>query len=149
MSSQVAQAYDAGAVAFFIENLCQEADMVYRFGYALTLSTVGAAELVNETYARIVSDLPSLLDEDSLKLRLLLIRNAWDVHQSWSKEFRPTMTSIHDFLVGFSIEVRSVLILIDGIGLTPKEASQVLRMDEVEVRRNLAEGRSKMIRFDT
>jgi len=149
MSSQVAQAYDAGAVAFFIENLCQEADLVYRFGYALTLSTVGAAELVNETYARIVDDLPSLIDEDSLKIRLFLVRNAWDVYQSWSKEFRPTLTPIHDFLVAISIEVRTVLILIDGIGLTPKEVSQVLRVDEAEVRRNLAEGRSKMIRFDT
>ena len=148
MSSQAAQAYDPGAVAFFVENLCQESDMVYRFGYALTLSTVGAAELVKETYARIVSEIPVLVDEDSLKLRLILVRNAWNVFQGWSKEFRPTVTPIHELLASLDTEVRTVLILIDGIGLTPKEVSQVVRMDEVEVRRNLAEGRRKLVRFD-
>ncbi|MFW7380434.1 MAG: hypothetical protein ACOH5I_16600 [Oligoflexus sp.] len=149
MSSQAAQAYDEGAVAFFIENLCQEADLIYRFGYALTLSTVGAAELVNETYARIVSEIPSLMEEDSQKLRLFLIRNAWDVYQGWSKEFRPTLAPIHELLAEATIEVRSILILIDGIGLTPKEVAQVIRMDEVEVRCNLAEGRRRMIKFNT
>lgn len=149
MSSQAAQAYDAGAVAFFVENLCQEADMVYRFGYALTLSTVGAAELVNETYARIVPDLPNLLDEDSLKIRLILVRHAWDIYQVWSKEFRPTVTPLHEFLAQLGTETRSVLILVDGIGLTPKETAQVMRIEEVEARRHLAEGRRKMIGFDS
>lgn len=149
MSSQAAQAYDAGAVAFFVENLCQEADMVFRFGYALTLSSVGAAELVKETYARIVPELPNLLDEESLKLRLLLIRNAWDVYQGWSQEFRPTVTPIHGLLEKLSLEARSVLVLIDGIGLTPKEVGQVMRTDEQDVRINLAEGRRHLTQTDS
>jgi DNA-directed RNA polymerase specialized sigma24 family protein len=148
MSSQAAQAYDAGSAAFFVENLCQEADMVLRFGYALTLSREGANELVRETYSRIVDKLPSLLHEDSLKLRLILVRHAWNLFQEWSQEFAPAENSLKNLLQALSVEARATLILIDGIGLTPKEVAQVLRVEEPDVRKHLAEGRRKMIHFD-
>ena len=50
MSRQAAQSYDSVTVAFFVENLCEEADLIYRFAYALSLSEERASSLTALTY---------------------------------------------------------------------------------------------------
>ena len=149
MGSQAAQAYDASAAAFFVETLCQESDLVFRLGYTLTLSEQGASELVLATYRSIVGELPNLLHEDSLKLRLRLFQSAWKIFRSWSQEFQPTDTPLLDFFSTMVTETRAVLVLIDGLGVTPFEVAKILNVDEIEVRRQLAEGRRKMVHFDS
>jgi predicted DNA-binding protein (UPF0251 family) len=148
MTSNAAQAYDAGAAAFFIETLSQEADSVYRFGFAVSLSLDGATEIVFQTYSRIVTDLPQLLNEDSLKLRLILIRHAWEIFKHSNQQFTPASSPLQTLLAGMTVEIRGVLMLVDGIGLTPKEVAQVMNREEVDVRRDLAEGRRKLVPYD-
>ncbi|SME93887.1 Sigma-70, region 4 [Pseudobacteriovorax antillogorgiicola] len=149
MQAETSPTKDPGQVAFFVGNLCQEADLIYRFGYALTLSEVGAAKLVMETYRSLIGQLDRLLASSSQDIRLELAKAAWHIFQSWNETFEETDSLVLDFLHSLTIDIRIVLTLVDALGFSPEETAQILELKDVELRRYLAEGRKQMIGFDS
>lgn len=133
------------AVAFFVSDLCQEADLIYRFGYALTLSEVGAAKLVQETFSAILGRLSRYLEYSAQRIRLELLAVAWRVYQNWRESFKETDSAVLDFLYALKKEVRIILVMIDVLGLSEPEVQSVLGLKEIDVKRFLAEGRRQML----
>lgn len=147
MSEGSNQSRDQSQVAFFIGSLCQEADMVYRFGYALTLSSVGATKLVLETYSALLGQLNNMLHASSQEIRIELMKAAWHVFQGWSDKFDETDSAILDFLHSMTPDVRVVLVVVDALGFKASEAAEMLELKEVELRRYLASGRRHMLSY--
>ena len=145
MQAQAALAKDPGQVAFFVGNLCQEADLIYRFGYSLTLSEKGGARLVMESYQSILGQLDQLLHSSPAEVRMELVQAAWRVFQSWNKTFDHTPSACLKYLEEMSIERRIIITLIDALGFTVSEAAKILEFKELEVRRYLADARKRLI----
>ncbi len=146
MARGAARKYDAGAAAFFLENLCQDVDLILRFGFALALDEGKAQKLVKKTYASIVSEIPELLDLESTKIRLRLLRRAWELFHEEPEE-GVSHTHVSDLLRDLDLATRSSLFLVDVFGLTFEEAREITKMDDAELRHYLAKGRKKLLRF--
>lgn len=148
MQAEASLSKDLGQVAFFVGNLCQEADLVYRFGYTLTLSEVAAQKLLLETYQSILGRLDKLLEGSSQEIRFELVKAAWSQFQGWSETYDETSAEVLKLFQGLPIEIRVVLVVVDALGFSPEETASLLDLKEIELRRYLAEGRKKMIGFD-
>jgi hypothetical protein len=147
MARDAARKYDAGAAAFFVENLCQDADTLLRFGFALTLSEEIASRLVYKTYQAIGPRIAELLDKDSNFIRLQLMRRAWELHHEANQEGQSSVHVLFPLLKPLDLETRAVLFMVDVIGLTVEEACEITKMDEGELRRHLAHGRKRLLGF--
>ena len=148
MQDDSAAAIDHGEIAFFIGNLCQEADLIYRFGYALTLSELGAERLLMETYRSVLGQLHRMLESDSHTIRMELMKAAWVAFSSWKDKFDTTDSLVLDLFQSLKPDVRVPFAVVDGLGFTPDEAGQILHLSEDRVRHSLLQGRKKMISFD-
>jgi hypothetical protein len=147
MAQNSARKYDAGAAAFFVETLCQDADTLLRFGFAMTLSEEIAGRLVYKTYESIVPSLPELLNKDAAVIRLQLLRRAWELHHEMNQEGSSSENILFPLLKPLDFETRSCLFLVDVVGLSLEEACEITRMDETELRRYLTIGRKRLLNF--
>lgn len=147
MAQNSARKYDAGAAAFFVETLCQDADTLLRFGFALTLSEELAGRLVYKTYQSIVPSLPELLSKDSSWIRLQLLRRVWELHHEQNQEGSSSENVLFPLLKPLDMETRSCLFLVDVVGLSIEEAREITQMDETELRRYLSVGRKRLLNF--
>ncbi len=145
MGVEAVDTRDPSAVAFFVSDLCQEADLIYRFGYTLTLSEVAAGRLVRETFRAILGQLSRFLEYSSQKIRLELMSVAWGIFQDWNESFKETDTPVLDFLYALKIEARIILVMVDILGLSEFEVQTILGLKEIELKRFLAEGRREML----
>lgn len=147
MAQNGARKYDAGAAAFFVETLCQDADTLLRFGFAMTLSEEIAGRLVYKTYESIVPSLPELLNKDAAVIRLQLLRRAWELHHEMNQEGSSSENVLYPLLKPLDLETRSCLFLVDVVGLSMEEAREITKMDETELRRYLTIGRKRLLSF--
>ncbi len=147
MPQMNAEKYNAGAAAFFVETLCQDADTVLRFCFAMSLSEDIAARLVFKTYQAIVPQLTELLHKDSGIIRQLILRKAWELHHENNKEGSSSDNVLYPLLKPLDLNTRTCLFLIDVIGLSIEETREITKMDEVELRRYLAQGRKRLMAF--
>lgn len=147
MAQNGARKYDAGAAAFFVETLCQDADTLLRFGFAMTLSEELAGRLVYKTYESIVPQLPELLNRDANLIRLQLLRRAWELHHEMNQEGSSSENVLYPLLKPLDLETRTCLFLVDVVGLSIEEAKEITKMDDTELRRFLAVGRKRLMAF--
>lgn len=148
MNAGVANAYDAGEASFFIEKLSGKADLVYRFGFALTLSEAGASDIVMAAYKACLTDINKMHNEDSLMLTLRFLRGAWLFFTEGDKSLQPNLQNQEHWLTQLSVGCRGVLTLVDVIGLSAKEAAMVMGKDEMECREFLSKARQSMIKAE-
>jgi hypothetical protein len=147
MAQNNARKYDAGAAAFFVETLCQDADTLLRFGFAMTLSEDLAGRLVYKTYESIMPSLPEIISKDAAAIRLLILRRAWELHHEMNQVGTSSENLLFPLLKPLDLEIRSVLFLVDVVGLSIDEARDITKMDEIELRRYLAIGRKRLLSF--
>lgn len=147
MAQDGARKYNAGAAAFFVETLCQDADILLRFGFAMTLNEELAGRLVYKTYETIIPRLPELLRREAAVIRLELLRRAWELHHELNEEGSSNDNLLFPLLKGLDLETRSSLFLVDVVGLSIDEARAITKMDEIEMRRYLARGRKRLLGF--
>lgn len=147
MAENTARKYDAGAAAFFVETLCQDADTLLRFGFALSLSDEWAADLVLKTYKSILPKLPELLKKDGTFIRQLLLRRLWEVHHEDPREGSSSTNGLYPFLKPLELDTRAALFLCDVVGLTVDEALEITPMDKNDFRQHLATGRRRLLDF--
>lgn len=147
MARNAARTYDGGATAFFVETLCQEADTVLRFAYALTLSEDIAKRLVYKTYQTIVPHLTELLNREGSTVRLFLLRRLWELHHENDQEGQASSNILFPLLRTLELQTRALLFLVDVIGLTLEEVGEITKLDEIDMRRHLAQGRKRLLSF--
>lgn len=147
MGDNAARKYDAGAAAFFVETLCQDADTLLRFGYALTLSEEMASELVYKTYRSILPRLPELLKKDGTFIRQQLLRRIWEIHHEEGREGDDNSHALYPLFRPLELDTRAALFLSDIVGLTMNEIREITPMDEVDLRKHLAVARKRLMSF--
>jgi hypothetical protein len=147
MAQNAARKYDAGAAAFFVDTLCQDADSLLRFGFALTLSEELAAGLVQRTYKTILPKLPEFLKKDASFIKLQLLRRLWELHHEEVQEGQSPNIKLYGLWKQMELETRAVLFLMDVAGLTFEETLQITPMDEIDLRKHLAVGRMRLLDF--
>ncbi len=147
MARNAARTYDGGATAFFVETLCQEADTVLRFAFALSLSEDIGNRLVYKTYQSIVPHLSEFLNRDSATIRLFLLRRLWELHHENDEEGQSPDNILFPLLRTLDLTTRALLFLVDVIGLTLEEVGEITKIDELDMRRYLAQGRKRLLSF--
>ncbi|MGE0173031.1 MAG: hypothetical protein AB7T49_09610 [Oligoflexales bacterium] len=137
--------YNQALATFFLEKLCNEADSVYKLGYAITLGKQSAYECLRTTYASLMDRLSKLMSKNSDELRIDLLEACWASHKSKSAKGEDK-SKLSTFLGTLSTDERAALIMVDGAVLLPEEAAKVIGCDEVEIRKTLAKARQALIK---
>lgn len=134
---------------FFEGKMCEEADFAYRAAYAWTLSRQAAFTCVQWAYKELVSGLEELSKLDTFPLRQRIMKTLWQSFHKFQKTHKvdPGKAPLVQFFSSMSLEARSALVLVDVCGLTPHGAAVVMGLDEVQLRRELAQGRKSLMNF--
>ena len=136
---------DPGAVAFFMSNLCSEADLVYRFCYTALLNEDKAQEVVKDTFRSVASQIRSFLDLEGHDIRYRLMCFAWEKIIDRDAPERKECDTIAKEITNLSLECRCVLIAVDVLGMSATEARTIFNMKEHEISLYLAEGRKALL----
>lgn len=146
-TNTIKESYDEGLATFYLEKVCPEADQIFRFAFALTLDRNSAAEYVQSTYKKSTDELASLVNLSVTELQVKLLQSCYEIHKSSHTEHPPESSGLGSFFVNLDEQVRAVLVLLDVIGLNVQETSDVMEMEEIDVRKNVAVSRKALIEF--
>jgi hypothetical protein len=145
MGAKAISAEDPGAVAFFVSNLCSEADLVYRFCYTVLLNEESAKSVVKEVYRVVAGQISQFLDLEGHDIRFKLLTIAWEQVSDTALGVAAGSLPVFPQLKALSTECRSVLVTVDVLGMSVKEAEKIFRMKHNEICRYLAEGRKTLL----
>lgn len=132
---------------FFTERLCGEADLVFRLGFALTLSRKEASQLVHATFKTMIGDLASLLDQTTPELRVRLCKACFQHFKAMKGHLEGESAKIAKFFGTLAHEARAALVMVDFAGLTVSEAAAALQIKEDKMRLYMAEARKGLLKF--
>jgi RNA polymerase sigma-70 factor, ECF subfamily len=144
-------------------------DRLYRAAWALCGSREDAEDLVQETYARVLSRPRLVRNEDDLGYLLGALRNTFlSGKRTEGRRLRPAPLpdnldlvedpharepqvaleagELYRAIAGLPEDFRDVLVAVDVTGLSYKEAAQALRIREGTVMSRLYRGRQQVIR---
>ena len=145
MSQGAAEAYDEGMAAFFVQNLSGEADLVYRLGYGITHSKAGAESLVMETFQKMAGELTEVYRMDGIQMRIHVLTRAWEIFSNSSRTYQEEDDEALHFLRKLPSDECAILLFVDALGLNPAEVADVMKVEETDVRKHLANARKKLI----
>ena len=141
----VRETYDEKLSSFYMERLCLEADHVFRFAFALTLSRTAAFECVKSAYKRATSHLVELAPLPSTDLRMKMLGYCLDGYRSLTTEYPVDGGGLTTILTGIDEKCRIALMLVDAGMMTPMEVGDLLGEDEISIRKALAQGRKHLV----
>ena len=144
-------------------------DRLYRAAWALAGSREDAEDLVQETYARVLSRPRLLRNEDDLGYLLRALRNTFlNVKRTESRRLRPASlpdqldlvadpsarqpeaaleaAELYAAVAALPDDFRDVLVAVDITGLSYKEAARALRIREGTVMSRLYRARQQVVR---
>jgi RNA polymerase sigma-70 factor, ECF subfamily len=144
-------------------------DRLYRAAWALCGSREDAEDLVQETYARVLSRPRLLRNEDDLGYLLRALRNTFlNRRRAQSRRLQPVPLpddldlvrdpharepyaaleagELYRAIAGLPEDFRDVLVAVDVTGLSYKEAARALRIREGTVMSRLYRARQQVIR---
>ncbi|HEX2504374.1 MAG TPA: RNA polymerase sigma factor [Miltoncostaeaceae bacterium] len=142
-------------------------DRLFRAAWALCGSREDAEDLVQETYARVLSRPRLLRNEDDLGYLLRALRNTF-VSARRARSRRPATTAlpddrepaairsdadpvaafaarqVYEAVAGLPPDFRDVIVAVDVVGLSYKEAASALKLPEGTVMSRLYRGRNQV-----
>ena len=142
-------------------------DRLFRAAWALCGSREDAEDLVQETYARVLSRPRLLRNEDDLGYLLRALRNTF-VSARRTRSRRPATTAlpddrepaairsdadpvaafaarqVYEAVAGLPPDFRDVIVAVDVVGLSYKEAASALKLPEGTVMSRLYRGRNQV-----
>jgi RNA polymerase sigma-70 factor (ECF subfamily) len=144
-------------------------DRLYRAAWALAGSREDAEDLVQETYARVLSRPRFLRNEDDVGYLLQALRNTFlNQKRAESRRLRPAAlpdqldlvadprarqpedaleaAELYAAIAALPTEFRDVVVAVDVAGLTYKEAARTLRVREGTIMSRLYRGRQHVVR---
>jgi hypothetical protein len=140
---------DESLVNYYDEQLVSQADTIYRFAFALTLSLDGALECTRRTYRDVVNELGGADGDggDSLVAATsLLVAACWQSYLKMKgQKFPEGQSAVTRALKPLAVEARAALVAVDVAGLPPAEAAKALTWSEPELRKQLAEARRTLM----
>ena len=151
------------------ERLGDHLDRLYRAAWALSGSREDAEDLVQETYARVLSRPRLLRNEDDLGYLLRALRNTFlNERRTRSRRLRPEplpdqvdlvadpravqphaaleARELYGAIAALPDDFRDVLVAVDVTGLSYKEAARSLRIREGTVMSRLFRARQQVVR---
>jgi RNA polymerase sigma-70 factor (ECF subfamily) len=151
------------------ERLGDHLDRLYRAAWALSGSREDAEDLVQETYARVLSRPRLLRNEDDLGYLLRALRNTFlNERRTRSRRLRPEplpdqmdvvadpraaqpeaaleARELYSAIAALPEDFRDVLVAVDITGLSYKEAARSLRIREGTVMSRLFRARQQVVR---
>jgi RNA polymerase sigma-70 factor (ECF subfamily) len=151
------------------DRLGDHLDRLYRAAWALCGSREAAEDLVQDTYARVLSRPRFLRHENDLGYLLRVLRNTFlssrrtasrrpvtqpfdesaepaDERSEWRPERAAETHLVYEAIAGLSVEYREVIVAVDVVGLSYGEAARVLRLREGTVTSRLFRARQQVAR---
>ena len=128
---------------FYEDQVCGEAENVYRFAIGMTFNPDTAYSLLESTCQDAARILPDLIQSAGVDLRARLIKICFEKTKS-AKEGNPGHTRLMSFLSSLDRETRAVVVAKDMAGLTVDHIAQVINQDVNQVRKSLAVARKEM-----
>jgi hypothetical protein len=141
-----AKQFDEALISFYDEELLSQADAVYRFAFALTLSLDGAGVLVRRTYQDVASRLERLEAGDDANWTAVLIAECWkQFGGTKGQRFSEGQSAAIKALKPLPVEQRAALVAVDVAGLSPADAASALGSPEKELRSRLTAARRALM----
>jgi hypothetical protein len=141
-----AKQFDEALISFYEEELLSQADAVYRFAFALTLSLDGAGLLVRRTFQDVASRLERLEAGDEGNWMSVLIAECWKQYGSTKgQKFTEGQSAAIKALKPLPVEQRAALVAVDVAGLAPAGAAQAFGIGEKELRGRLTAARRALM----
>ena len=141
----VRETYDEKLASFYLERLCLEADHVFRFAFALTLSRAAAFECVKYAYRKATGLLVELAPLAGGLLRMKMLGYCLDGYRQLHTEYPVDDTGLVKVLTGMDEKARIVLMLVDAGMMTPAEVGDLLGENEIVIRKSLAQARKHLV----
>lgn len=141
-----ARQFDDAVVNFYEDQLVAQADSVYRFAFALTLSLDGAHRCVERTYREVATDLEKIYGAGDPSILATLLSYCWRAYDGMKgQSFAEGQSAVTKALKALSPPVRAAMAAVDIAGLAPAEAARVLASTETQVRAHLAQARKALM----
>lgn len=138
--------YDEKLATFYVEKVCSEADVVYRFAYALCLNREDAFAAVIRAFEKAVERLDKLYGMPSMAIRALLIQSAWQhIPAGAAGQGDRSGSPVQKLMQSLDRESRAILFTVDVAGLSFGETATTLGMSEDTVRKRLALARAELV----
>ncbi len=149
------------------QSLTQHVDRLYRAAWALCGSREDAEDLVQETFARVLARPRVLTGDDDLYYLMRVLRNTFftsrrtasrrpltvatledvnpaDPRQLGEPERALEMQEVYSTIAGLPEDRRLVLVAVDVLGLSYKEAARALRVREATITTRLFRARKQV-----
>ncbi len=140
------QNYDEKLATFYVEKVCSEADVVYRFAYVLCLNRETAFAAVVRSFETAVTKLEKLYGMPSMAIRAFLLQACWGQLDGAGNGPSDKATSpLQKLMENLDRNQRGVLCAVDFVGLSISEVATTLSLAEDAVRKNLAAARAYLI----
>ena len=141
----IVQRYDEKLVNFFMEEIYPQADDLYRLGFILTLNLDQARKCLNVAFKEISNDLVMVAKNADIA-KLIVLKTFWRAFKKQNvSSVKGGQSPIALSFEGMSTNERVAVGMIDVIGLSLKEAKDVLELEENELRKHLASGRKRLM----
>jgi DNA-directed RNA polymerase specialized sigma24 family protein len=151
--SQLAKQYDESLVNYYDEQLVSQADTLYRFAYALTLSPDSALECVRRTYREVAASLEKAHGGGEANAMAMLVGECWSAYKKpkggkavADGKGAGEADALLATLKPLALEARAALVAVDVAGLSPLEAAKALKMPEKDLRVHLATARASLMK---
>ena len=135
-----------------INKIENQADYVIRFAYCLTLNMVDSEVLCQEVFKEAVQKGVAFWDKETRVLRNALFEIVWQKYNSQNSksdvdEIKPNDLKISKVIKSMDLINRTVLVLIDALGVDPAFSFKLLGVSEQEGRQKLSDSRQQLVNF--
>lgn len=126
---------------FFIEEVCDLGDHVYRFAYALTLDPADAIKMVEHSFEVASNNITQLMKLTPEAMRVYLLNECWRQHRPKPAQTQGKVSDLVSLIRMMEPNVRAAVAAVDICGCTVDEAKSFLKFDDQQMRSFLAAGR--------
>ncbi len=136
---------DEEAVNFYETHLLSQSDLVFRSCYAFSLDLDVAKSITNETFKEISDTLETLIKTEKTEFKRHLLDIAWKKYLASSSSKPKGDSAISRALSPIEKIARGALALVDLAGLRVVAASEILGINELDLRKQLAAARRELM----
>jgi DNA-directed RNA polymerase specialized sigma24 family protein len=144
--AKISSGIDDVHLTAFTEKVGAESDNLYRFSYSVLLDMKEAYEVVKMVIQHAAKQLDAIQDQSESEVKNLIFKECWHILKAKkANASNKTLTDQLGKLSSLKQEERATIILSDFIGFKPKEAADILGVDEQKCIGDLVVARKALI----